>query len=155
MTFFLSALLDNLTTTIVMISLMRKLLSKHDDRLFFAGIIVIALFLVAWAWSRWPGTLTQAAGWAFLVGIVVFSGSLYLLVLTQQRWLGAVTACTSSLIRISKRWSAAPACPPPSPPEGLPAPPMRIFGGLPSWRITAAPVAFRMPMWPCAGAAQM
>ena len=41
-TFFLSAVLDNLTTTIVMISLMRKLLAKHEDRLFFAGIIVIA-----------------------------------------------------------------------------------------------------------------
>ena len=41
-TFFLSAILDNLTTTIVMISLMRKLLGKHEDRLFFAGIIVIA-----------------------------------------------------------------------------------------------------------------
>ena len=40
--FFLSAILDNLTTTIVMISLMRKLLAKHEDRLFFAGIIVIA-----------------------------------------------------------------------------------------------------------------
>lgn len=41
-TFFLSSILDNLTTTIVMISLMRKLLARHDDRLFFAGIIVIA-----------------------------------------------------------------------------------------------------------------
>ena len=41
-TFFLSAVLDNLTTTIVMISLMRKLLSNQSDRLFFAGIIVIA-----------------------------------------------------------------------------------------------------------------
>ena len=41
-TFFMSALLDNLTTTIVMVSLMRKLLSHHADRLFFAGIIVIA-----------------------------------------------------------------------------------------------------------------
>ena len=41
-TFFLSALLDNLTTTIVMISLMRKLLANHAERLFFAGIIVIA-----------------------------------------------------------------------------------------------------------------
>jgi Na+/H+ antiporter NhaD/arsenite permease-like protein len=41
-TFFLSAILDNLTTTIVMVSLMRKLLHKQDDRLFFAGIIVIA-----------------------------------------------------------------------------------------------------------------
>ncbi len=41
-TFFLSAILDNLTTTIVMVSLMKKLLGKRDDRLFFAGIIVIA-----------------------------------------------------------------------------------------------------------------
>jgi Na+/H+ antiporter NhaD/arsenite permease-like protein len=41
-TFFLSAILDNLTTTIVMVSLMRKILAKHDERLFFAGIIVIA-----------------------------------------------------------------------------------------------------------------
>ncbi|MFO1340866.1 MAG: sodium:proton antiporter NhaD [Burkholderiaceae bacterium] len=41
-TFFLSAILDNLTTTIVMVSLMRKLLHRAEDRLFFAGIIVIA-----------------------------------------------------------------------------------------------------------------
>jgi Na+/H+ antiporter NhaD/arsenite permease-like protein len=41
-TFFLSSILDNLTTTIVMISLMKKLLDRQDDRLFFAGIIVIA-----------------------------------------------------------------------------------------------------------------
>lgn len=41
-TFFLSSILDNLTTTIVMVSLMKKLLAKRDDRLFFAGIIVIA-----------------------------------------------------------------------------------------------------------------
>jgi len=41
-TFFLSAVLDNLTTTIVMISLMKKLLDRQEDRLFFAGMIVIA-----------------------------------------------------------------------------------------------------------------
>jgi len=41
-TFFLSSILDNLTTTIVLISLMKKLLDRQDDRLFFAGIIVIA-----------------------------------------------------------------------------------------------------------------
>lgn len=41
-TFFLSAILDNLTTTIVMVSLMKKLLEKRDERLFFAGIIIIA-----------------------------------------------------------------------------------------------------------------
>lgn len=40
--FFLSSVLDNLTTTIVMISLIRKLIPDHKMRLFFAGIIVIA-----------------------------------------------------------------------------------------------------------------
>ena len=41
-TFFLSAVLDNLTTAIVMVSLMKKLLNQREDRLFFAGAIVIA-----------------------------------------------------------------------------------------------------------------
>jgi Na+/H+ antiporter NhaD/arsenite permease-like protein len=41
-TFFLSAVLDNLTTTIVIISLLRKLIRDHPDRLFFAGIVVVA-----------------------------------------------------------------------------------------------------------------
>ena len=41
-TFVLSAILDNLTTAIVMVSLLPKLLDKHEDRLFFAGIVVIA-----------------------------------------------------------------------------------------------------------------
>ena len=41
-TFFLSAILDNLTTTIVMISLLKKLINKHSDRLLFAGMVVIA-----------------------------------------------------------------------------------------------------------------
>jgi Na+/H+ antiporter NhaD/arsenite permease-like protein len=40
--FFLSSVLDNMTTTIVMVSLMKRLLDDHDDRLLFAGIIVIA-----------------------------------------------------------------------------------------------------------------
>lgn len=41
-TFFLSAILDNLTTTIVMVSLIKKLLEKRADRLLFAGLIIIA-----------------------------------------------------------------------------------------------------------------
>ena len=41
-TFFLSAILDNLTTTIVMVSLMRKLLARQDERLLLASLIVIA-----------------------------------------------------------------------------------------------------------------
>src|SRR6187455_2064997 len=41
-TFFLSAILDNLTTTIVMVSLLRKLIPSHKDRLIFAGLVVIS-----------------------------------------------------------------------------------------------------------------
>ena len=41
-TFFMSAVLDNMTTTIVMIMLMRRLLANAEDRWLFAGVIVIA-----------------------------------------------------------------------------------------------------------------
>ncbi|HEY5823793.1 MAG TPA: sodium:proton antiporter NhaD [Cyclobacteriaceae bacterium] len=41
-TFFLSSILDNLTTSIVMISLIRKLIPNKDMRMFFAGMIIIA-----------------------------------------------------------------------------------------------------------------
>jgi len=51
----------------------------------------LALLIVAWATTQWNATTVTAAGWAFVVGIVVFSGSLYTLVLTGQRWMGAVT----------------------------------------------------------------
>ncbi|HEX7242148.1 MAG TPA: DUF423 domain-containing protein [Longimicrobiaceae bacterium] len=51
----------------------------------------LALLAVAWAVERWPGGSAAAAGWAFTAGIVVFSGSLYVLALTGVRWLGAVT----------------------------------------------------------------
>jgi uncharacterized membrane protein YgdD (TMEM256/DUF423 family) len=50
-----------------------------------------ALFIVAWASSRWPESNFNAAGWCFIVGILVFSGSLYILSLTGLRWLGAIT----------------------------------------------------------------
>jgi uncharacterized membrane protein YgdD (TMEM256/DUF423 family) len=51
----------------------------------------LALFAVAWGATRWPGGAALLAGWLFVAGTVVFSGSLYLLALTGQRWLGAVT----------------------------------------------------------------
>jgi uncharacterized membrane protein YgdD (TMEM256/DUF423 family) len=51
----------------------------------------LALFAAAWAASRWPGAWTSAAGWLFVAGTLVFSGSLYALSLTGVRWLGAVT----------------------------------------------------------------
>jgi uncharacterized membrane protein YgdD (TMEM256/DUF423 family) len=51
----------------------------------------LGLIAVAWATTRWPEANLNAAGWAFIVGIVIFSGSLYLLTLTDTRWLGAIT----------------------------------------------------------------
>ncbi|HEV2864175.1 MAG TPA: DUF423 domain-containing protein [Pyrinomonadaceae bacterium] len=50
-----------------------------------------ALFVAAWAHGRWPGAATGAAGWLFVAGTLLFSGSLYALSLTGVRWLGAVT----------------------------------------------------------------
>lgn len=51
----------------------------------------LALLAVAWASSRWPGGSITAAGWLFLAGTIIFSGSLYLLSLSGMRWLGAIT----------------------------------------------------------------
>lgn len=51
----------------------------------------LALLATAWATHRWPGRITRAAGWFFVVGIVLFSGSLYLLALTGTRGIGIVT----------------------------------------------------------------
>jgi uncharacterized membrane protein YgdD (TMEM256/DUF423 family) len=51
----------------------------------------LALFGVAWGRTRWRDNLVNYAGNAFFAGIMLFSGSLYVLVLTNTRWLGAVT----------------------------------------------------------------
>jgi uncharacterized membrane protein YgdD (TMEM256/DUF423 family) len=51
----------------------------------------LALLAVAWAATRWPGRAATLAGWFFSAGIVLFSGSLYLLALTGTRSLGAIT----------------------------------------------------------------
>ncbi|MDP2105089.1 MAG: sodium:proton antiporter NhaD, partial [Desulfobulbaceae bacterium] len=60
-TFYLSSILDNMTTTIVMIALMKRLLKNHDQRLFFAGIIVITAN-AGGAWSP-IGDVTTTMLW--------------------------------------------------------------------------------------------
>jgi|SRR3954452_21070395 uncharacterized membrane protein YgdD (TMEM256/DUF423 family) len=49
------------------------------------------LIAVAWAVVRWPGALSHWAGWLFVAGTLLFSGSLYALALTGVRSLGAIT----------------------------------------------------------------
>src|ERR1700704_706783 len=51
----------------------------------------LALLAVAWACARWPSAWASAAGWLFVAGTVLFSGSLYLLAVSGVRALGAVT----------------------------------------------------------------
>jgi uncharacterized membrane protein YgdD (TMEM256/DUF423 family) len=50
-----------------------------------------ALFAAASGFARWQVRFFALAGGLFVAGIVVFSGSLYLLAFTGERWLGAIT----------------------------------------------------------------
>lgn len=61
LTFFLSALLDNLTTSIVMVSLLRKLVSDPEKRKFYAGMVIIAAN-AGGAWSP-IGDVTTTMLW--------------------------------------------------------------------------------------------
>jgi uncharacterized membrane protein YgdD (TMEM256/DUF423 family) len=51
----------------------------------------LELIGTAWAVTRWPGGATTTAGWLFVAGTVLFSGSLYALAMTGIRPLGAIT----------------------------------------------------------------
>lgn len=51
----------------------------------------LALLAVGWAYGRSPGTAVAASGWLFVLGTLLFSGSLYVLSLSGARWLGAIT----------------------------------------------------------------
>ena len=75
---------------------LRASLTPDDLATFEVGVRyqmyhALGLLAVAWATTRWESGALPVAGWLFVTGIVVFSGSLYVLVLTGQRWLGAVT----------------------------------------------------------------
>ena len=68
------------------------LLSTYETGVRYHFYHVVALLAVTFAITRWPNTnLPVIAGWLFVAGIVIFSGSLYLLTFTGQRWLGAIT----------------------------------------------------------------
>jgi len=51
----------------------------------------LALLAVAWAQGEYSSSLIALAGYLFALGILLFSGSLYALVLTDKRGLGAIT----------------------------------------------------------------
>jgi uncharacterized membrane protein YgdD (TMEM256/DUF423 family) len=68
-----------------------ELLSVFETGARYQMYHALGLLAVAWASGRWPGPLPVWAGWLFVIGTVLFSGSLYLLGLTGVRWLGAIT----------------------------------------------------------------
>jgi uncharacterized membrane protein YgdD (TMEM256/DUF423 family) len=70
-----------------------NLLANFQTGVTYQFYHALALFVVVYALGRWPsaaGTLSWA-GWLMVIGVFFFSGSLYLMAATGQRWLGAVT----------------------------------------------------------------
>lgn len=78
---------------------LRTRVDARDLEIFETGVRyqawhALALLAVALLLAQAPPEAApwlRRAGWAFVGGVLVFSGSLFALVLTQQRWLGAVT----------------------------------------------------------------
>ncbi|MEJ2204838.1 MAG: DUF423 domain-containing protein [Gemmatimonadota bacterium] len=75
---------------------LRDTLGPADMATFETGVRyqiwhALGLLVVARTVARWPRGAVTAAGWLFVVGILVFSGSLYTLVLSGQPWVGAIT----------------------------------------------------------------
>lgn len=75
--FFLSAALDNLTTSIVMVTLLRKLISDKNERLMFAGMVVIAAN-AGGAWSPIGDVTTtmlwiggQITSWNIIINLIL------------------------------------------------------------------------------------
>lgn len=94
LTFFLSALLDNLTTAIVMTSLCSKILSEKEDRLWFAGMIVIAAN-AGGAWSP-LGDVTTTMLW--------IGGQITAINIMKQLILPSLVACIFPALIVAYRF---------------------------------------------------
>lgn len=92
--FFLSSLLDNLTTAIVMTSLCSKILSEKEDRLWFSGMIIIAAN-AGGAWSP-LGDVTTTMLW--------IGGQITAINIMKQLFLPGVVVCIIPALIISFRF---------------------------------------------------
>lgn len=68
-----------------------ELLAVYHTGVRYELFHAVALLFVGLAADRWPTARWGRAGWMFVAGTVLFSGSLYVLALTGVLWLGAVT----------------------------------------------------------------
>ena len=68
-----------------------QLLETFETGIRYQMYHVFAIAVVALAMSHWRVGLLNVSGWLFVAGIIIFSGSLYILALTGQKMWGAVT----------------------------------------------------------------
>lgn len=120
--FFLSAVLDNLTTTIVMISMVKKLLDRQEDRFFFAGMIVIAAN-AGGAWSP-LGDVTTTMLW--------IGGQITPLAIVRGVFLASVANLLVPLLVVSWRFKG----------RSVAAPPRGSTGGAPGTSILERDLVF-------------
>ena len=65
--------------------------SIYEKAVLYQMFHTLALFLVGILYPLFKETYFFLAGWGFLIGIVLFSGSLYVLAITNMKWLGVIT----------------------------------------------------------------
>ena len=75
---------------------LRPKLSPEEIEIYKTAVLyhlihALALFLVAWLSTQSTDLKVQFAGLFFLVGVVLFSGTLYALAITDIKWLGFIT----------------------------------------------------------------
>ncbi len=68
-----------------------KYVGTFDTAVRYHTLHALALFGIAWFSTRTDGALVNWSGWLIFIGVLIFSGSLYLLVATGKNWLGAIT----------------------------------------------------------------
>lgn len=83
-----------------------ELLAVFETGVRYQVYHAFGLLAVAWVVSQWPQAPAHTAGWLFVGGTLLFSGSLYLLTFTGVRWLGAVTPIGGLMFLAGWLWLA-------------------------------------------------
>ena len=68
-----------------------EMLAVFETGVRYQLVHALGLLAVGWAAGRWTSGAVRAAGWLFVAGVFLFSGSLYVLCLTGVRAFGAIT----------------------------------------------------------------
>jgi len=82
-------------------SLSSELMAIYQTAVSYQIYHSLALILIALIFQHQQNNFIKAAGWIMLAGMLIFSGSLYLLTLTDTRWLGAITPLGGTLLLLS------------------------------------------------------